>query len=124
MGVTEIALLPLKEGKTPDDPTSAAGKVHTEALNTLLAQPGVQRVYWGRQVEDPLLLRWFVDWDDIKDHENFMNSEYDSPSYRPCPMANLLAVPTNHSSTNSAAPSVGRQNSTMLDLRLTLPPLS
>jgi hypothetical protein len=75
MVVTEIALLPLGDGQNPDDRTSAAGKVHTEALDTLLSQPGAQRVYWGRHVEDPSLLTWFADWDDLEDHKRFMNSE-------------------------------------------------
>lgn len=75
MGVTEIVFLPLQPGKIPDDRTTPAGKVHSELLAILLSQPGVQRAYWGRQVEDPRMLRWFVDWDDIEDHKKFMSSE-------------------------------------------------
>lgn len=78
MGVTEVVFLPLQDGKIPDDRKSAAGQVHDEILGTLLSQPGVQRVYWGREVENPKMLRWFVDWDDIEDHKKFMNSEYTS----------------------------------------------
>lgn len=75
MGVTEIAFLPLQDGNVPDDPTSAAGQVHAHALQTLLSQPGVQRAYWGRQIDDPKLLIWFVDWDDIEDHRRFTTSK-------------------------------------------------
>ncbi len=76
MVITEIALLPLQDGKNPEIQASAAGKAHTDALNTLLTQPGAQRVYWGRQVEDSQILVWFVDWDNIEDHKKFMISEY------------------------------------------------
>lgn len=75
MVVTEIALLPLQEGKIPDDPSSPAGRVNIDALETVLSQPGVQRVSWGVQVEDNLLLLWFVDWDDIEFHKKFINSK-------------------------------------------------
>jgi len=79
MGVTEIAFLPLQDGKNPDDRTSAAGQIHNDILETLLSQPGVQRVYWGQQVEDRLLLIWFIDWDNIEDHKKFINSD----AYKP-----------------------------------------
>lgn len=82
MGITEVALLPLQEGKHPEDPSSITGQVHAEALRVLLSQPGVQRVYWGRQVENPLLLRWFVDWDDLEDHKRFMKSRSVISSFR------------------------------------------
>ncbi|KIV86655.1 hypothetical protein PV11_02254 [Exophiala sideris] len=79
MAVTEIALLPLQEGKIPDDRTSQIGQIHADLLEILLAQPGCQRCYWGRGVEDRLLLRWFVDWNSIEDHQKFMKSD----AYKP-----------------------------------------
>ncbi|KAK5192463.1 hypothetical protein LTR99_009784 [Exophiala xenobiotica] len=79
MGVTEIAFLPLQEGKFPDDRTSVPGQVHVDVLDILLSQPGCQRCYWGRQVEDRNLLRWFVDWDNIDSHKKFMNSALYKP---------------------------------------------
>lgn len=76
MGATEIAILPMKEGKTFDDITTADGQLHADLVKTLVAQPGCQRCYWGRQVEDKNILRWFVDWDSVESHQQFMNSEY------------------------------------------------
>ena len=78
MGATEIAILTLKEGENPEDQASTAAKVHRHALETLLPQPGLQRIYWGLQVEDHTKLRWFIDWDNVEDHERFVNSEYAS----------------------------------------------
>ena len=75
-GLTEIALIPLKEGKHPDDPDSLPGRTHRDLLDTLLQQKGVQRCCWGRQIENKDTLVWFVDWDSVEDHKNFMNSEY------------------------------------------------
>lgn len=75
MGITEIAFLPLQEHKIPEANASDTGKAHSHAIETLLAQPGAQRVYWGRQVEDSQMLMWFVDWDDIDDHKRFMTSK-------------------------------------------------
>ncbi|KIW88701.1 uncharacterized protein Z519_10747 [Cladophialophora bantiana CBS 173.52] len=51
-------------------------KLHDDLLQIILLQPGVQRVYWGREIENPLTLRWFVDWDDVENHKRFMNAEY------------------------------------------------
>lgn len=79
MAVTEVVLLPLQAGKNPEDPTSSTAHVHNEVLDTLLSQQGVQRAYWGRQVEDQLMLHWFVDWDEIEDHRTFMNSKHVLP---------------------------------------------
>ncbi|KIW18669.1 hypothetical protein PV08_02958 [Exophiala spinifera] len=79
MGATEIAILPLQEGKTFDDPTTADGQLHAELLKIVLAQPGCQRCYWGRQVEDKNVLRWFVDWDAVESHKQFMASDVYKP---------------------------------------------
>ena len=75
MGATDFVFLPLQDGKLPDDPNSAAGQAHNALLEILLSQPGVQRAYWGREIEDRLMLRWVVDWDDVEDHKKFINSE-------------------------------------------------
>ncbi|EXJ70199.1 uncharacterized protein A1O5_06267 [Cladophialophora psammophila CBS 110553] len=79
MGVTEIVFLPLQDDKFPNDQTSPNGQLHHHLIQTILSQPGVQRVYWGREIENPLMLRWFVDWDDIENHKRFMNAD----AYRP-----------------------------------------
>jgi len=66
---------PLQEGKYPDDRTSVVGQTHVDLLETLLSQPGCQRCYWGREVENKDMLRWFVDWDSIDSHKKFIASE-------------------------------------------------
>ena len=72
---TEIAILPLKDGKIPDDANSQPGQALKETLNTLTEQKGFQRAYWGREVENPNVLRLFVDWDTIDDHLSFRKTE-------------------------------------------------
>jgi len=74
--VTEIALLPLVEGKYPDDANSGPGQTWKGLLDTLLSQKGVQKVYWGREIENPSTLRLFVDWDSLDGHKTFIASEY------------------------------------------------
>ncbi|OAP63897.1 hypothetical protein AYL99_03124 [Fonsecaea erecta] len=79
MAITEIALLPLRHGENPEETTSRAATVHAEALDVVLSQPGARRVCWGRQVEDPSVLTWFVDWDELEDHQKFMDSDAYNP---------------------------------------------
>ncbi|KAL6242877.1 hypothetical protein RBB50_009977 [Rhinocladiella similis] len=79
MGATEIAILPIQEGKTFDDITTADGQLHADLIKTLVSQPGCQRCYWGRQVEDKNILRWFVDWDSIESHKQFIDSDAYDP---------------------------------------------
>lgn len=73
---TEIAIFPLHDGKYPDDANSAAGQVLKDTLNTLTEQPGFQRAYWGREVENPGTFRLFVDWDSVEKHTEFTKTEY------------------------------------------------
>ena len=72
---TEIAILPLKDGKRPDDANSEPGQVLKDTLNTLTEQKGFQRAFWGREVENPDVLRLFVDWDSVDSHTDFQKSE-------------------------------------------------
>ena len=50
---TEIAVLPLVSGAEIEDPSTPAGTVWKSTLDTIHAQSGVQRIYWGRQIENP-----------------------------------------------------------------------
>lgn len=77
--VTEIALLPLKTGDYPDDTTSRTGQVWQDTLSTVLDQDGAQRCYWAREVENPDMLRLFVDWDSLDHHKKFIASEVYKP---------------------------------------------
>jgi quinol monooxygenase YgiN len=74
--VTEIAYLPLKTGNNPSDAHSPAGSIWQETLRTVLDQEGAQRAYWSLEVENPSMLRLFIDWDSIDHHKKFMESEY------------------------------------------------
>lgn len=76
---TEIALLPLKSGEHPDSEGSTTSTIHKELAQIVLSQPGCQRLYWSREVENPDNLRWLLDWDSIDDHKKFMKSE----AYKP-----------------------------------------
>jgi hypothetical protein len=74
--VIEIAYLPLKTGNNPADANSPAGSIWKDTLSTVLEQDGVQRAYWSLEVENPSMLRLFVDWNSIEHHKKFMESEY------------------------------------------------
>lgn len=73
--VTEIGIFPLIEGQDLDDPTSAAGQTLKACLETVSKQDGCQRIYWGRQVENPSIGTVFVDWESVDHHKKFVASE-------------------------------------------------
>lgn len=58
----------------PTDFSTSEGKIFQEAVGTLAAQPGYQRSYYGLQVDNPSILHWFIDWDDLAAHEAFIAS--------------------------------------------------
>ena len=76
--VTEFAIIGLKPGSSLD-PSSESGKTLSTMLDTVSAQPGFQRGYYGLEVESPNVLHIFVDWNALEDHHNFMNAPYVSP---------------------------------------------
>lgn len=76
---TEIAILSISANTTIEDSTSPAGKAWKSVTETVIAQEGCQRVYWGRQVENPNIVDFFVDWDSVGSHKNFIAS----PAYEP-----------------------------------------
>ena len=45
-------------------------------LNAILDQEGAQRAYWSLEVENPSMLRVFIDWDSVDHHTKFAESEY------------------------------------------------
>lgn len=57
---TELATFPIASGAAVEDGDSAAGKVWQSTLDTVSQQDGFQRLYWGREVEDPSVLQLFV----------------------------------------------------------------
>ncbi|KAF2088561.1 hypothetical protein K490DRAFT_39840 [Saccharata proteae CBS 121410] len=70
--VTEVALLPLPAGSTVDDPSTDAGQVWQDSLNTVMGVDGAERAYWSREVENPTMLRLFVDWKSLQHHKTFI----------------------------------------------------
>ncbi|KAL6714538.1 hypothetical protein ACLMJK_007963 [Lecanora helva] len=76
---TEIATLPLASGADIEDSNSPAGKVWQSTLDTVSDQPGFQRAYYGRQIENSSVLQLLVDWDSVEAHQNFIKS----PIYGP-----------------------------------------
>ncbi|CAG8959812.1 hypothetical protein HYFRA_00001720 [Hymenoscyphus fraxineus] len=71
--VTEIAYLTLKPGVDISGSTDAA-KAWQEGLSVVKKQEGYQRSYYGRAMESPDLLLWFIDWDSYEAHINFTKS--------------------------------------------------
>ena len=57
---TEIATLPLIAGATIEDPDSSAGKVWQSTLDTVSAQDGFQRAYYGREVENQSVVQLLI----------------------------------------------------------------
>lgn len=57
---TEIANVPLLPGIDIEDSDSAAGKVLTDFFNILRQQEGLQRIYHGRQIENPNIWQLLV----------------------------------------------------------------
>jgi hypothetical protein len=72
---TEIAAFPLKENQDPNDANGPAGQILKKWLSTLVKQKGVQRAFWGLELENPSMFRLFVDWDDVDDHISFTKQE-------------------------------------------------
>ncbi|KAL8715853.1 MAG: hypothetical protein Q9220_000520 [cf. Caloplaca sp. 1 TL-2023] len=80
--VTEIATIPLAVGAKIENADSPAGKVLNETFDTLGQQEGLQRIKYGRQVENPSVLQIFIvvpDWDSIDSHKKFMGQPYYGP---------------------------------------------
>ena len=57
---TEIATLPLAAGATIEDPSSPAGKVWQSTLDTVSAQEGFQKAYYGREVENQSVVQLLI----------------------------------------------------------------
>lgn len=57
---TEVAAIPLKAGAVIEHIESPAGKAWRSTIDTVSAQEGFQRCYYGREVEHPGMLHFFV----------------------------------------------------------------
>lgn len=66
--VTELAFLSLAAGSNIEDATSPSGQIWKEFRDTFEAGETCQRIYWGRQVENPTVLQIGIDWDSVEAH--------------------------------------------------------
>ena len=118
--VTEIATLPMAVGFNIEDPDSEAARIWTGVLDTLQQQPGFQRLYYGRELEDPQLVQVLVDWDTYESHETFMNSAIYGPFIKR--LVSLLDGPIDmkHASFDAHPPSkaVGKSTAPVTELLL------
>lgn len=57
---TEIATFPVAAGATIEDSSSSAGKAWQSILDTVAAQDGYQRLYYGREVENPSVVQLLI----------------------------------------------------------------
>ncbi|KAH7400081.1 hypothetical protein BKA64DRAFT_707761 [Cadophora sp. MPI-SDFR-AT-0126] len=76
--VTEVAYITLKPDSDISGSTPAA-KAWKEGLSVIAKQDGYQRSSYGRAIESPDLLMWFIDWDSREAHIKFSQS----PAYVP-----------------------------------------
>ena len=96
--VTQIAVIPLVAGAEIDNPSSPAGQVWQYTMDTAIAVAGIQRVYWGRQVENPSVVDLLIgspfsrqssrttklmisllDWDSLQAHKDYVASPENGP---------------------------------------------
>jgi len=75
---TEIAYITLKPGVNIEGSTPEA-KVWQESLSIVAAQEGYKSAYYGRQLEDPSVLIFAIDWESRESHLNFI----EAPAYDP-----------------------------------------
>ncbi|KAJ7468043.1 hypothetical protein FB451DRAFT_1257869 [Mycena latifolia] len=75
--VTETIILHLKEGVTLENVASDAPAMQAFVglTDTLKAQPGFIRHFWGHQVEDPRVFVWYIDWESFEHTTAFVASE-------------------------------------------------
>lgn len=72
---TEIALLPLRSD-LGESVNLSKFEPYRDTIRTLKQQHGFQRVYWGTEVLDSGMLRFFVDWDSVEAHIAFTKTQY------------------------------------------------
>ncbi|KAG4426563.1 hypothetical protein IFR04_000445 [Cadophora malorum] len=86
--VTEIAYITLKPD-TDISGSSDAARAWKGGLSVIAKQEGYQGSSYGRAVESPDVLMWFIDWDSKESHIKFAQS----PAYEPF-KENLSALMT------------------------------
>ncbi|KAH7049244.1 hypothetical protein B0J12DRAFT_99219 [Macrophomina phaseolina] len=87
--VTENAILPVKAGL--DLGQGEAASIWRSTLDTIKAQPGCQRLVWGRQRENLDYAQMLVDWDSVDHHKAFIASPAYGPFYKS--VSDMVAAP-------------------------------
>ncbi|KIW24455.1 uncharacterized protein PV07_10167 [Cladophialophora immunda] len=72
---TEIAQFNLILGQDPRNPGSSAAQFLQKVFDIVKQREGFIRGYWGIQDQNPGILVVIVDWEDIKHHQDLVNSE-------------------------------------------------
>ena len=72
MGITELGCMGVKPGLDVMNDDTEEGQILTGVYKFVTSEPGGPHdFYWGLEIEDPLKLWAFCDWDKIEDHEKF-----------------------------------------------------
>ncbi len=75
MSVTEVGCMGVKSGLDIMDETTPEGQILLKAWKPVPDLPGgPRRAYWGLEIENPLKIWAFFDWDSIEHHEKFAKS--------------------------------------------------
>ncbi|KAL6705321.1 hypothetical protein ACN47E_007131 [Coniothyrium glycines] len=67
--ITEIVYIPLKPDLDLD--AGDARRVWDASLATIAKQPGLRKLFWGRQIEDKNTLQLVQEWDSLASHRAF-----------------------------------------------------
>ncbi|CAI6311744.1 unnamed protein product [Periconia digitata] len=75
MTITEVGRMVVKPGLDVMDDSTEAGQILRGIYKSVITAPGgPSRIFWGTEVENPLKLWGFIDWDTVEDHEKFARS--------------------------------------------------
>lgn len=77
--VIEVVVLKIAESTGSLEGTGGGASTWQQLIQTIIAQDGVKRLYWGIAVENSTILRLFVEWDSLDHHKKFQASEAHSP---------------------------------------------
>lgn len=78
MPITELGLMGVKPNHKIMDDSLPEGHLLTSIYKNIISLPGgPSRIYWGLEVEDPLKLWAFFDWETLGEHEEFAKAYVD-----------------------------------------------
>ncbi|KUJ08983.1 uncharacterized protein LY89DRAFT_724539 [Mollisia scopiformis] len=75
MPLTEIGLMGVKPNHPIMDDSHPSGKIFTNVYTSIYAAPNSPReIYWGLELEDPLHVWAFFEWESLDAHKDFAKS--------------------------------------------------